>query len=709
MRLKISDNSLKISFSVGSVARKSNGAVMVHMGDLTVFVSTTMKNSIRPEQDFFPLTVDYREKFFAVGRFPGGYSKREGRPNERETLISRLCDRSLRPLFPEGFMNEVQIIGMLLSSDFINEPDVLMVNGSSAALHVSNIPWNGPIGCVRIGQINNKLIVNPTNNQLFESDLDLIYVGSFDNIVMIEGNANQINEVCFSEALDLAHKNIQDIIKLQQKLFEKIGKPKSLIKTIPHNSQVIKTCQKFFEEQLYNIFLNKNKLSSTHCDTIVDLSCCIEKYYKQVKLCKKFDINQIRISYKKWYSCTYRNIIGKSNRRMDGRSMKSVRSIVCETELLPQVHGSALFQRGNTQTITVLTLGTNRDSQDMDGVTIGDKYSKSFIVHYNFPPFAVGETGRFGFISRREIGHGSLTERSLLPIIPDENNFAYTIRLVSEVMESDGSSSMASVCGGTLCLMDAGVPIISPVAGVSAGLIREYNKKKTVGYNILTDISGEEDQFGDMDFKIAGTRHGITGFQLDIKIIGLPVLIAKKTIHQLTKARHEILNEMKSVINKPNTSLKLTAPIINCLKIEPNKIGMLIGQGGKTIKKITESTGVQIDIDNRNSGNVRVYSRSKKSLNNAIQEIKRLTSEINPGKIYMGTVRSIKEFGVFVECIPGKEGMIHISELNNNRVDSAENICRIGDKVLVECILIDERSRVRLSRKSVLAKCRLLS
>lgn len=692
---------LDIEISTGTMAKQASGAITIRMGETTVFVSACVAPGLRPGQDFFPLTVDYREKFAAAGRFPGGYFKREGRPSEKEILTSRLCDRPLRPLFPKGFMNEVQVMGMLLTADLINEPDVLMVNGASAALMMSDIPWNGPIGCVRIGEIDGQFVINPNNEQIFDSTLDLIYVGSETEMMMIEGSADQMPEERFVEAVEFAHKAIQPIIAAQRKLAASAAKKKSEFK-------LYTVCPKYLE-----------KVTALVADRLGDALMIGGKQQREDAVSKlkseakeklsaefgaSFDADQIRMAFEDLQEEVFRKNVLDKGLRMDGRGVADLRSITSEIDILPRVHGSALFTRGETQGLVIATLGTGRDAQELDGVTGGPR-SKSFILHYNFPPFSVGECGRSGTPGRREIGHGALAERSLLPVIPPEDECPYSIRLVSEIMESNGSSSMASICGGTLALMDAGVPILAPVAGISTGLVTKRDASgKICKHVVLTDILGAEDHFGDMDFKIGGTREGITGFQLDLKIQGIPLEIAREAIFRLRDARMKILDIMATCIAEPRSSVKEAAPRIHQLQIDPEKIGALIGPGGKNIKRITEVSGAQIDINEDNSGRVSIFASSKAALDRAVAEVLMVTCEIEVEKTYKGIVRSIKEFGAFVECLPGKEGLVHISELADFRVEKTEDVCKLGDEILVKCVGIDDKGRVRLSRRAALCE-----
>ena len=650
----VTAENLGIQLSTGTLAGLAGGAVTISLGETNLFVSATAASSLRTGQDFFPLTVDYKEKFTAAGKFPGGYFKREGRPSEKEILTSRLCDRPLRPLFPKGFLNEVQVIGYLLSTDQVNEADVLMVNGASAALMISDIPWNGPIGCVRLGEINGEFVVNPTNEQMYDSTLDLIYVGSEKEMMMIEGSADQIPEDRFVQALEYAHEQIQDIISAQIKLAELCGKEKKNFDLVKVPDDVLALCKEITGNRMEEaIFADSKQERQEAVDVIKEeaLVACEEKFGED------FNPDHVKMAYEVIQEDVYRENILVRGKRADGRQPADLREISCETGVLPRVHGSAIFTRGETQSLVMSTLGTSRDVQDLDGLT-GGPTAKSFILHYNFPPFSVGEAGRFGFTSRREMGHGALAERSVLPVLPPEDDFPYAIRIVSEIMSSNGSTSMASVCGGSLALMDAGVPISKHVAGISTGLVTEMDEEgKITKHVVLTDIIGAEDHFGDMDFKVCGTRDGVTGFQLDLKIQGLPFDIAKEAVKQVTEARMKILSSMEECLPSHRKELRDHAPRIEVVQIDPEKIGALIGPGGKNIRRITEVTGANLDIDEDNSGKIRVYASDSAAMDRALQEIDLVTGEVEAGQSYRGVVRGVKDFGAFVECLPGKEGL----------------------------------------------------
>lgn len=703
-KYSVSVNGMDLSFSTGTLAQRANGSVTVQSGNTVVFVSATMAPEVGPNQDFFPLTVDYREKFSAAGRFPGGYVKREGKPSEKEILTSRLCDRPLRPLFPSDFLNEVQIIGLLLSADLKNEPDILMVNGASAALMCSNIPWKGPIACVRIGEIDGEFIVNPVNDQQFESNLDLIYVGNRTDALMIEGCADQLPEDRFIEALHFAQKAIQPILDAQEELARQVNLEK--LSYVPHvvQPEILKFCEDNFTEALKAAWFQS-------CRKTADLSV---KLVKKEAVAKAIAMglfsseeeakDPITTAFEALQETVCRTAVLEESKRLDGRQLEEIRHLACDIDVLPkEVHGSALFERGQTQALVSVTLGSNRDAQDLDALT-GGAQSKSFILHYNFPPYSVGEVGRFGFVGRREIGHGALAERSLLPVIPSETEFPYSIRVVSDIMSSNGSTSMASVCGGTLALLDAGVPLLAPVSGISIGLVTRHNAdNKIESYRLLTDIIGDEDHFGDMDFKICGTAQGITGFQLDLKIAGLPLSIMEEAIRQNSRARAQILEVMQSVMPQHRSEMSPFAPQLEVIYINPEKIGALIGPGGKNIKHLTETTGCQIDICEDNSGKVSVYARNAESLKLAINEIRALDQEIEVGKVYQAIVKSIKDFGVFVECLPGKEGLVHVSELSDCKVKHPKDVCSVGDTMIVMCIDVDKGGKVRLSRRAAMS------
>jgi polyribonucleotide nucleotidyltransferase len=685
----------QIIIETGKLAKQADGAVTVQLGETIVIVAAVAASKAKEGQDFFPLTVDYREKAAAAGKFPGGYFKREGRPTEKEILTCRLTDRPIRPLFPKGWYNEVQVQTVLLSADGENDPDILSIIGASASLMVSDIPWAGPLGAVRIGRVGGKFIANPTHTEQGESDLDLVYVGNEKDIVMYEGGAKEISEADFNAALKFAHDAIQPLITAQKELVAKAGKKKREItlKIVP--DEILAEAKQLAGSRFIPALLTPGKLAR-------EGACNAIKEEVGVKLVAKFGAEKVTpfvINDAFYYiqKEAVRSLILDSGKRLDGRNFDQVRPISGEVGILPRSHGSALFVRGETQAVTLATLGTGDDTQEFDSYT-GGSNEKKFILHYNFPNFSVGETGRISGPGRREIGHGALAERSLEPMIPT-SNYPYTIRVTSEIMESNGSTSMASVCGGTLALMDAGVPMIRPVAGISVGICTESDDKITK-YQLLTDIIGWEDAYCDMDCKIAGTDKGITGFQLDLKLKGLPHAIMAEAVEKARIARLAILAEMAKTIAEPRKELSKYAPRIEIVKINPEKIGALIGPGGKNIKKLVEESGCEIDI--QDDGTVNIFSVSAEGMKIAKDAIVGMSAEAEIGKIYRGKVVTVKEFGAFVEFLPGKDGLVHISELANFRVKKTEDVVKVGDEISVKCLGVDEKGRVRLSRKAAM-------
>jgi polyribonucleotide nucleotidyltransferase len=687
----------ELVFETGKLAKLADGAVTVRMGDTIIIVSAVSATSVKEGQDFFPLTVDYREKASAVGKIPGGYFKREGRPSEKEILTARMTDRSLRPLFTKGYLYDTQIIGTLLSADGENDPDMLCINGASAALMVSDIPWAGPIGAVRLGRVNGEWIVNPTHGQMDHSDLDLVYVGTETEILMIEGSALELPEDQFCAALDFAQSQVKLIVDVQKELAKQAGKAKRKAKLMLVKQDLLEVAYSVAGDRIEGALYTPSKS---------DRSAAVGALKDEVKaaiLAKFPEASGFEISQAFDYlqQKAVRKSILENGKRCDGRPTDKIRNLSGEVGLIPRSHGSSLFARGETQALCLATLASLKESQDLDGYT-GGETSKRFILHYNFPPFSVNETGRTGGLNRREIGHGALAERSIFPVIPSENDFPYVIRVSSEVMESNGSTSMASVCGGVLALMDAGVPIRTPVAGISVGLVTTYKEgsRDIEKYLLLDDIIGSEDHFGDMDFKLCGTRTGVTGFQLDLKLAGIPLTLMKEAIARAVKSRHQILDFMQTVIDSPRTELSRFAPRIEVIKIIPDKIGLLIGPGGKTIKGITAETGCEISVED--DGTVRIYSNSHEGMARAREIITGMTGDIEIGKLYRGRVVTIKEFGAFVEVFPGRDGLVHISELSDARVNRTEDVVKVGEEVWVKCIGVDDKGRVKLSRKAAL-------
>ncbi|HEY5766377.1 MAG TPA: polyribonucleotide nucleotidyltransferase [Candidatus Udaeobacter sp.] len=686
----------EISIETGKIARLADGAVIVTCGDTTVLVSAVSALAIKEGQDYFPLTVDYREKAAAVGKFPGGYFKREGRPTEKETLTSRMIDRPLRPLFPKGYFYDTQIISILLSADGQNDPDILAINGASAALCISDIPFAGPIGAVRVGRVNGEFVANPTHDERAQSDLDLIYVGTENEVIMIEGSAKEMPEAEFTKALEFAHGHAREMIQAQKDLASRVTKPKRDVQLLHVNQEMVDIARQVAGDRLEQVLRTEGKSARTKA---------IGALREEVKtaILQKFpeaDSFAISQAFEFVEKKMFRASILEKQQRVDGRGYHDLRPITCEVGVLPRAHGSSIFQRGETQALALATLAPIEEAQMIDAYGGGEQ-SKRFILHYNFPPFSVGETGRTGGPGRREIGHGALAERSLEPVVPSENDFRYAIRISSEIMESNGSTSMASVCGGMLALMDAGVPMKDMVAGISVGLVTEAGDDGQLKrYELLTDIIGSEDHYGDMDFKLCGTDAGVTGFQLDLKLPGVAHNIMTEAIQRAKEARTKILEIMRSTLDQPRTELSKYAPRIETIKINPEKIGALIGPGGKTIKGIVAETGAEINIED--DGSVHIYATTGESMARAKEIIGGMTREIEIGQTYQGRVVTTKEFGAFVEVFPGKDGLVHISELADFRVKRTEDVVKIGDMIWVKCIGIDDKGRVKLSRKAAL-------
>jgi polyribonucleotide nucleotidyltransferase len=661
----------------------------VQYGETVVIVAAASGPS-RPGTDFFPLTCDYRERTAAAGKFPGGFLKREGRPTIKETLTSRLVDRPIRPMFPKWFTDEVQVQCFVLASDRQNDADVLAMNGASAALGLSPLPFNGPLGSVRLGHIDGRFVPFPTQDDLEASDLDLVVSGSKDAVLMIEGFASEFPENRMVEAILEAHRIIKEICDLQTELFNKVGVIKAQYEIPPDDGLFEKLNRRYYDEfraakQTVGKQARAEAVSVLKAKAIGDM--IPDPQAADAIKPERFDTV--------WHELTehvVRDLI-LSGTRPDGRGMKDLRGIECTVDVLPRVHGSAVFQRGETQALITVTLGTGRDEQRVDGLI--DEYSKKFMLDYNFPSFSVGEVRPIRGPGRREIGHGALAERSVKPVLPEPEEFPYTVRVISDILESNGSSSMASVCGATLGLMAAGVPISNPVAGISVGLVKEATK-----FTLLTDIIGDEDHYGDMDFKVAGTQNGITGIQLDLKIDGISEEIIRATLAQSREARIEILRKMLSTISRPKDDISMFAPRLLRTHIPPDKIGALIGPGGKNIRSIQESTGAQIDIED--DGTVTIAATSGESGQAALARVEALTATVQVGRIYYGRVTSVKDFGAFVEIIPGKDGLCHISELAEEYVNSVHDICSVGDELHVKVIAIDEQDRVKLSRKQAL-------
>ena len=684
---KYGNNEVKIE--TGVIARQADSAVLVSIGGTSVLVTAVGKKQGDPERDFFPLTVNYQEKAYASGKIPGGFFKREGRPSEKETLISRLIDRPVRPLFPKGYNNEVQVIATVMSLDPEIDPDIPSLIGSSAALTLSGLPFAGPIGAAKIGYIDGDFVLNPDKSQLLKSDLDLVVAGTSEAVLMVESEANILSEDIMLKAVIFGHEQMQLAISAINNLAEEVSKPKIEWSPPEEDNELSEAIMQSCSESIKAAYLIKNKqerrekMSSIKDQSIQELLDKHQDKWSSDDLGKAFSALEKRI---------VRSNVVKEKARIDGRDSTTVRPIDVKIGVLERTHGSALFTRGETQAIVVTTLGTDRDAQIIDALE--GEYKDTFMLHYNFPPYCVGETGFVGSPKRREIGHGKLAKRGIQAVMPNQEEFPYVIRVVSEITESNGSSSMASVCGTSLSLMDAGVPIKSPVAGVAMGLVKEDED-----YTVLTDILGDEDHLGDMDFKVAGTEDGITALQMDIKIQGITKEIMEIALNQAKDARHHILGEMNKVISSSKTDISEWAPTITSFKIDPEKIRDVIGKGGAVIRSITEETGASIDIDQ--DGTVKVASVDGSSGREAVKRIKLITAEVEVGKIYEGKVVRLMEFGAFVTILPGKDGLVHISQISEERVEKVSDKLSEGDDVKVKVLEVDRQGRVRLSMKEV--------
>ena len=682
-----------ISFETGRIAKQAHGSAIVRMGDNVILATACANAEPRVGIDFFPLTVDYREYTYAGGRIPGGFIKREGRPSEKEILTSRQIDRPIRPLFPEGFRCETQVIAFVLSADTQNDPDVVAINGASAALALSDIPFAGPIGAVRVGLVDDKFVVNPTYDEQREGKLSLMVVGTAEGIVMIEAGASEVDEDKIVDAIEFAHEHIKKICSVISELAQRAGKPKRALEPVQVDEAYLSDLRKKVgtklkdaldtekypkSESYAKVKAIKDELKAAIPEEDVDVRAKLSKYYELLR-------EQI-----------FREQVTKERRRPDGRAFDAIRNIWIEAGVLPRTHGSAIFTRGETQALVTTTLGTSDDMQRMERFEGESK--KRFMLHYNFPPFSVGEVSFLRGAGRREIGHGALAERALTAVLPSDEEFPYAIRVVSDILESNGSSSMASVCGGSLSLMDAGVPLKAPVAGVAMGLVKEGDD-----YAILTDIAGAEDHYGDMDFKVAGTTNGITALQMDIKIMGITPQIMREAMQQAKRGRLFILDKMNEVISSGRTKVSEYAPRFYTLQISPDKIRDLIGPGGKVIRGIVDATGVKIDVED--SGKVQVASSDAAAADKAIQMIQEITASAEVGKTYLGKVTRLAEFGAFVEIIPGTDGLLHISEVAEHRVKDIKDELREGDQVLVKVLAV-EGNRIRLSRKAILKEQR---
>ena len=685
----------EIIIETGKMGRLADGACTVTCGETTVMVTAVSQTKMREGQNWFPLSVEYKEKAAAAGRFPGGYFKREGRPTEKEILTCRMTDRPLRPLFPKGYLYDTQIVALLLSADGENDSDVLSMVGASCALCISDIPFAGPIGAVRVGYIDEQFVVNPTHSEMENSVLDLVYAGNESEVVMIEGAAEELPEDIFCKALEFAQGHVTKLVQVQKELAERIGKPKRNDPHLEVKDEMLEIAYSVAGEKIEEAIYKPSKIERGKAvDALREevTNAILEKYEDATEFAidQAFDFMQKK---------AFRKTILEKGIRADGRQVDELRPLSAEANLMPRSHGSALFARGETQALGLCTLAPADEAQYIDAYTGGEE-EKSFLLHYHFPPFSVGETGRMGGLNRREIGHGALAERSIKPALPSQDDFPYAIRVTSEVMESNGSTSMASVCAGTMALLDAGVPLKRPVAGISVGLVTEMDDSGNIKeYKRLLDIIGSEDFFGDMDFKLCGTEKGVTGFQLDLKLTGLPIEILNEAIHQAAEARTKVLAVMAEGIDGP-AEISPHAPRIESIKINPEKIGNVIGPGGKIIKGIQAETGAEINIED--DGTVRIYAIKKESLDRALEMVNDITAEIEIDKIYQGKVVSTTNFGAFMEVLPGQDGMIHISELADFRVEQVEDIVKVGDVIYAKCIGIDDKGRVKMSRQAAL-------
>ncbi|PNU21185.1 polyribonucleotide nucleotidyltransferase [Geothermobacter hydrogeniphilus] len=689
-KVEVEFNGQPLSLETGKMARQADGAVVISYGGTKVLCTVVSARKMREGQDFFPLTVNYQEKFYAAGKIPGSFFRRERGATERETLICRLIDRPMRPLFPKGYLFETQIMPTVISADCVNDPDTLAMVGASAAVVVSDIPFEGPIAAVRVGRVGGKLIANPTLEQQQESDIEIVVSGSRNAVMMVEGEADLISEDEMLEAIFFGHEALQPLIDLQLKLQQLVGNEKRPFEVAEVDAELEAKVVELAEARLAEAVRIQTK--QERYAAIDQVKADVKEALAEAYEGRSDEIGNILGAIAKRL---VRQMVTKEKVRIDGRDMTTVRPISCEVGVLPNAHGSALFTRGETQALVAVALGTSMDEQRMDNIQ-GMEFKK-FLLHYNFPPFCVGETSMRLFPGRREIGHGMLAERSVAKILPEHDDFPYTIRLVSDILESNGSSSMASVCGSSLALMDGGVPTKDAVAGIAMGLIKEGDD-----IAILSDILGDEDHLGDMDFKVTGTKDGVAALQMDIKITGVDKAIMKQALEQAREGRIHILGKMAEALQAPRTELAPNAPRITIVQVKPEQVRTVIGSGGKTIRGIIEATGCQIDIED--DGKVKVFSSDAAAAEAAKKMIRDLTEEPEVGKLYQGTVKRIMEFGAFVEIIPGTDGLVHISELAKERVKAVTDILKEGDSVLVKCIGIDRQGKIKLSRKEALGE-----
>ena len=685
-----------ITIETGKMARLADGAVVVRSGDTVVLVTVVSATKVKEGQTFFPLSVEYKEKAAAAGMFPGGYFKREGRPTEKEILTCRMTDRPLRPMFPKGYFYDTQVITLLLSADGENEPDILSINGASAACVVSDLPFAEPVGAVRVGRIDGQFVINPTNSQREHSQLDLVFAGTKDQVIMIEGSANELPEEDFIAALRVAQENVKVICEKQEELRAVCGKEKRAYELCLAKPELLEIGYEIagdrIEEAIYALSkVERQKKVGALRD---EVEAAIKERHPEAT---DFDVEQV---FEYIQKKAFRISIMEKDKRADGRALKQLRPLTAEVNVLPPVvHGSAMFARGETMSLCLATLAPMEERQYMDNYT-GSVNEKRFILHYNFPPFSVGDTGRFGGQNRREIGHGALAERSIAPVVPGEQEFPYAIRVSSEIMESNGSTSMASVCAGTMSLLAAGVPLKRPVAGISVGLVTEQNDQHEItSYKTLLDIIGSEDFYGDRDFKLCGTSEGVTGYQLDLKLPGIPLSILEEAIHVAKAGRTDVLKVMNEAIAAP-AQMSPNAPRIETTKIPADRIGELIGPGGKNIKAIQAESGADINIEE--DGTVHIYAAKQEGLDRALELVTRMFKTIEIGELYTGKIVSTTTFGAFMEVLPGKDGLIHISELAEGRTAKTEDVVSVGDVVTAKCIGIDDKGRVKMSIRAAL-------
>ncbi len=686
-KTSIEINNRTLSLEIDKIGKQADGSAFLRYGDTIMFVTATSKKEMKEKKPFLPLIVDYRENTYAAGKIPGGFFKRQGRPSEREILVSRLIDRPVRTLFPEGYHYDTQIIALLLSADLENEPDTLGIIAASAALYFSDIPFKTPVGAVKVGSLNNELIINPTVKQLEESPLNMVVVGTEEGIVMIEAGATEVEEEKIVEGIILAQKTIDEIIKMQKDLYSKLNIQKREFSVKEIDQSKLEKIEKNISSSLHNAILAKNKKEREEATKKI-----LDDLLETIPEENEDEINETKEIFQSIHKKLTRDLVLNEKKRSDGRDFNEIRPLSMEVGILPRTHGSALFTRGETQCLATVTLGTFEDVQRLDG--LGEKSEKRFMLHYNFPPFSVGEVAFLRGPGRREIGHGALAEKSILPSIPDEEDFPYTIRIVSDILESNGSSSMATVCGGVLSLMDAGVPLPAIIAGIAIGLVKEGNR-----HAVLTDIEGLEDHFGDMDLKVAGTEKGVTAIQMDLKVPSIPVEILREGLLRARDARLKVLSKMKEVLAQPRRDISPYAPRIINIMISPEKLGDVIGPAGKIIKKIIAQTNSKIEIED--SGKITIASSNTESAEKAKEMIKELTQEAEVGKIYTGKIVRLEEYGAFIEILPSIVGLLHISEIAHQRTRNIRDVFKMGQTVRVKVMAIDEDNKLKLSKKAL--------